>query len=109
MFGYVIQINYKSKFIIRLLGEDFSKKAIVISSALRKFVKPTSFLRSMRYNRLNDFFYPGNAVYGEPAYGLADNLVRTAEAFANEGYIRLGLPQNCHYLMALINSEVCLD
>ena len=83
MFGYVIQINYKSKFIIRLLGEDFSKKAIVISSALRKFVKPTSFLRSMRDNRVNDFFYPGNAVHGEPDYGLVDNLVRTAEAFVN--------------------------
>ena len=40
----------------------------------------------MRYSRVNEFFYPGNAVQGEPDYGLADNLVRTAEAFANTTY-----------------------
>ena len=68
----LIHLKYKSKFIIPLLGENFSKKAIVISSALHKFVKPTSFLRSMRDKRLNDFFYPGNAVHGEPDYGLAE-------------------------------------
>ena len=43
----------------------------------------------MRYSRVNDFFYPGNAVHGEPDYGLADNLVRTAEAFANTTYQRV--------------------
>ena len=37
----------------------------------------------MRYSRVNEFFYPGNAVHGEPDYGLADNFVRTAVAFAN--------------------------
>ena len=40
----------------------------------------------MSENRANDFFYPGNAVHGEPDYGLADNFVRTAEAFANTTY-----------------------
>ena len=37
----------------------------------------------MSDKRANDFFYPGNAVHGEPDYGLADNFVCTAEAFAN--------------------------
>lgn len=36
--------------------------------------------------KINDFFYSGNAVHGEPDYGLADNFVRTAEAFANATY-----------------------
>lgn len=40
----------------------------------------------MRYRRGNDFFYPGNAMQGEPDYGLADNFVRTAVAFANTTY-----------------------
>ena len=40
----------------------------------------------MRYSRVNEFFYPGNAVHGEPNYGLAENVVRTAEAFANTTY-----------------------
>ena len=40
----------------------------------------------MRDNRVNDFFYPGNAVHGEPDYGLVDNFVRTAEALANTTY-----------------------
>ena len=40
----------------------------------------------MSDKRVNDFFYPGNAVHGEPDYGLADNFVRTAEAFANTTY-----------------------
>ncbi|MDE6552244.1 MAG: helix-turn-helix transcriptional regulator [Muribaculaceae bacterium] len=40
----------------------------------------------MRDNRVKDFFYPGNAVHGEPDYGLAENFVRTAEAFANTTY-----------------------
>ena len=40
----------------------------------------------MRYRRGNDFFYPGNAMQGEPDYGLADNFVRTAEAFTNTTY-----------------------
>ena len=53
---------------------------------IRKFVKPTSFLRSMRDNRVNNFFYPRNAVHGEPDYGLVDYLVRTDEAFINALY-----------------------
>ena len=53
---------------------------------MRKFVKRTSFLRTMSDKRVNDFFYPGNTVHGEPDYGLADNFVRTAEAFANTTY-----------------------
>ena len=40
----------------------------------------------MSDKRANDFFYPGNAVHVEPDYGLADNFVRTAEAFANTTY-----------------------
>ena len=40
----------------------------------------------MSDSRVNDFFYSGNAVHGEPDYGLADNFVRTAEAFANTTY-----------------------
>ena len=40
----------------------------------------------MRYSRVNEFFYPGNAVHGEPDYGLAENFVRAAEAFANTIY-----------------------
>ena len=71
----VIPLKYKSKFIIRLLRDNFSEKAILISSVLRNFVKRTSFLRIMSDNRANDFFYPGNAVHGEPDYGLAENLV----------------------------------
>ena len=35
----------------------------------------------MSYKRVSDFFYPGNAVHGEPDYGLAENFVRTAGAF----------------------------
>ena len=53
---------------------------------MRKFVKRTSFLRIMSDKRVNEFFFPGNAVHGEPDYGLADNFVRTAEAFANTTY-----------------------
>ena len=34
-------------------------------------------------NKVDDFFFAGNAVSGEPDYGLADTFVRTAEAFAN--------------------------
>ena len=37
-------------------------------------------------NKVDDFFYSGNAVGGEPDYGLADTFVRTAEAFANATY-----------------------
>lgn len=40
----------------------------------------------MSDKRVNDFFYPGNAVHGEPDYGLAETFVRTAEAFANATY-----------------------
>ena len=40
----------------------------------------------MNDKRVNDVFYPGNAVHGEPDYGLAENVVRTAEAFANTTY-----------------------
>lgn len=32
---------------------------------------------------VNDFFYSGNAVVGEPDYGLAEGYVRAAKAFAN--------------------------
>lgn len=37
-------------------------------------------------NKIDDFFFAGNAVSGEPDYGLADTFVRTAEAFANATY-----------------------
>ena len=40
----------------------------------------------MRANRVNDFFYPGNAVHGEPAFGFAENFVSSVEAFANTTY-----------------------
>ena len=40
----------------------------------------------MKSSKIKGFFYPGNAVHGEPDYGLADNFVRTAEAFANATY-----------------------
>ncbi|MDE6481079.1 MAG: hypothetical protein K2L45_12520, partial [Muribaculaceae bacterium] len=40
----------------------------------------------MGNNKVNDFFDSGNAVHGEPDYGLAANFVRTAEAFANTTY-----------------------
>ena len=40
----------------------------------------------MSYSRVKDFFYSGNAVHGEPDYGVAENFVRTAEAFANTTY-----------------------
>ncbi|MDE6770203.1 MAG: helix-turn-helix transcriptional regulator, partial [Muribaculaceae bacterium] len=37
-------------------------------------------------NKVNGFFYSGNVVGSEPDYGLAENFVRTAEAFANTTY-----------------------
>lgn len=37
-------------------------------------------------NKVNDFFFAGNAVSGEPDYRLADTFVRAAEAFANATY-----------------------
>lgn len=37
-------------------------------------------------NKVDDFFFAGNAVSGEPDYGLADTFVRTAEAFTNATY-----------------------
>ncbi len=37
----------------------------------------------MGSNKVKGFFYPGNAVSGEPYYGLADFFVRSDEAFAN--------------------------
>ncbi|MDE5810423.1 MAG: LuxR C-terminal-related transcriptional regulator [Muribaculaceae bacterium] len=40
----------------------------------------------MSNSKIKGFFYHGNAVHGEPDYGLADNFVRTAEAFANATY-----------------------
>ncbi|MDE6017734.1 MAG: helix-turn-helix transcriptional regulator [Muribaculaceae bacterium] len=40
----------------------------------------------MGNNKVEDFFYSGNAVSGEPDYGLAEAYVRTAEAFANATY-----------------------
>ena len=43
----------------------------------------------MSDKRANDFFYPGNAVHGEPDYGLADNLVRAAEPLINAMYHKI--------------------
>ncbi len=40
----------------------------------------------MDTNKLKGFFYPGNAVSGEPDYRLAEVFVRSAEAFANATY-----------------------
>ncbi|MBD5275991.1 MAG: helix-turn-helix transcriptional regulator [Bacteroides sp.] len=40
----------------------------------------------MNSSKIKGFFYAGNAVNGEPDYGLAENFVRTAEAFANTTY-----------------------
>ncbi len=40
----------------------------------------------MDNNKIKGFFYSGNAVSGEPDYGLANTFVRTAEAFANATY-----------------------
>ncbi len=40
----------------------------------------------MDSNKVNGFFYSGNAVSGEPDYGLAEFFVRSAEAFANATY-----------------------
>lgn len=37
-------------------------------------------------NKIENFFFAGNAVSGEPDYGLAETFVRTAEAFANTTY-----------------------
>ncbi len=37
-------------------------------------------------NKLKGFFYPGNAVSGEPDYRVAEFFVRSAEAFANATY-----------------------
>ena len=34
-------------------------------------------------NKIENFFFAGNAVSGKPDYGLADTFVCTAEAFAN--------------------------
>ena len=53
---------------------------------MRNFVRRTSLLRIMSDKRANYFFYHGNAVHGEPDYGLADTFLRTAEAFANTTY-----------------------
>ncbi|MDE6552243.1 MAG: hypothetical protein K2K98_04695 [Muribaculaceae bacterium] len=39
----------------------------------------------MRNNRVKEFF-TYETVGGEPEYGLAENVVRTAEAFANTTY-----------------------
>lgn len=36
--------------------------------------------------KVEDFFYIGNAVGGEPDYGIATTFVRTAEAFASATY-----------------------
>lgn len=37
-------------------------------------------------NKIENFFFAGNAVSGKPDYGLAETFVRTAEAFANATY-----------------------
>ena len=37
-------------------------------------------------NKIENFFFAGNTVSGEPDYGLAETFVRTAEAFANATY-----------------------
>ena len=36
---------------------------------MRNFCKTLLILRTMSHKRVNDFFYPGNAVHGEPDYG----------------------------------------
>lgn len=43
-------------------------------------------LNSIKSSKLNNFFYHGNTVGGEPDYRLADAYVRTAESFANATY-----------------------
>ena len=43
----------------------------------------------MSDKRANDFFYPGNAVHGEPDYGLAENFVRAAEPLINALYHKI--------------------
>ncbi len=40
----------------------------------------------MESNKVKGFFYLGNAVSGEPYYGLAEFFVRSAEASANATY-----------------------
>ncbi len=57
---------------------------------MRKFVKRTSFLRTMSDKRANDFFYSGNAVHGEPDYGLAKTLIMYVEiqGFYFSAYVR---------------------
>ncbi len=37
----------------------------------------------MDSNKVKGFFYPGNAVSGEPDYRFAEFFVRSAEAFTN--------------------------
>lgn len=37
-------------------------------------------------NKIENFFFAGNAVSGKSDYGLAETFVRTAEAFANATY-----------------------
>lgn len=34
-------------------------------------------------NKIEDFFFAGNAVSGKPDYELAETFVRTAEVFAS--------------------------
>lgn len=34
-------------------------------------------------NKIENFFFAGNAVNGEPNYGLAESLMRAAETFSN--------------------------
>ncbi len=58
---------------------------------MRNFVKGISFLRTMDSNKVKGFFYPGNAVSGEPDYRFAEFFVRSAEAFANLLHLPISL------------------
>lgn len=40
----------------------------------------------MKPSKIDEFFFSGNSVGGEPDYSIAETLVRTAEAFANAAY-----------------------
>ena len=73
-------------FIIRFFWTIFSHFYVYSHFLMCNFVRRTSLLRIISDKRANYFFYHGNAVHGEPDYGLADTFLRTAEAFANTTY-----------------------
>ena len=60
----------------------------------------------MKDNRLNDFFYPGNAVHGEPDYGLAENFMRTDETLINALYYKIKTIQ--HKYMKTLSFAIIL-